>query len=196
MVSIIDSCMFVGSSSAMDRIFGHSSSNKSIGIIVFAFILHLLGDIKSTAHSKFVKSVNDIFPSQVYKRGSDIPSDLLDEKILVQDAIEFTTEFRCFISDRELISISPYLKDGQLHMESSEKELDSARIFAYRILCTDIDMPPSFVLDVGKLATDKWAIVDVNPAAEKQTGYTWDELVGKNIIKLLCAEEIDDVLTV
>jgi len=128
-------------------------------------VMATLKEVRAARATKFVKPVDEkIFPSGVYKYGKDIPCDFDDEKVLVQDAVEFEVEFRCFVDSRNIAAISPYIRDGELCMESTEKELNSAHGFASRVLSTNIDMPPAFVLDIGKLVTGRWAVVETNPA--------------------------------
>ena len=56
------------------------------------------------------------------------------------------------------------------------------------------EMPDAiFLTRIGGKTPEE--ILDVNPAAEKQTGYSRSELVGKNITNFLAAEKVDESLS-
>ncbi len=128
-------------------------------------VMTTLGEVKDAGATKFIKPVDEkIFPAKVYKYSKGIPCDMLDEPVLVQDAVDFSVEFRCFVNDRNLADISPYIRDGELCMEVSDDEMASAVGYISRVLSSNLDMPPAFVLDIGRLVTGKWVVVEANPA--------------------------------
>lgn len=151
-----------------------------------------LGEVKSASATKFVKPVNEnIFPAKVYKYGKGIPCDLLDEPVLVQDVVDFSIEFRCFVDNYNLADISPYIRDGELCMEASDKEISSAVGYISRVLSANLDMPPAVVLDIGRLVTGKWVVVEANPAWSSELYMTDPDIVLELLRK--CSVPIQDI---
>ncbi len=114
------------------------------------------------------------FPASVYPSGAAIPAveGLPPETpVLVAEPVAWEVEYRCFVLDREVVAFSPYLRAGVLaRSESGEwpasaSELDEAAGYARTVLADrSMEVPPAFVLDVGVISGQGWAVVEANPA--------------------------------
>ena len=120
---------------------------------------------------QFVKPPNDkSFEARVYDTGLDLPSDPDDETpVLVADPVVWTIEFRCFVLNRRVLTLSPYLRGGvfleQSGFTAGEQEFADALSFAERLVCDSaVDMPDAVVLDVGHIDDRGWAAVELNAA--------------------------------
>jgi hypothetical protein len=114
------------------------------------------------------------FRADVYDGGSALPDvqTLPDDlPVLVQEPVEWELELRCFVLDRLVVAISPYLRHGQLAQAedgtwpADEAELRAAEAFATTVLAdSSLPTPPAVVLDVGRIAGGGWAVIETNAA--------------------------------
>ena len=123
--------------------------------------------------SQFVKhSLSKAFPAAVYDRQSllaateKIPGESL---VHVGEPVNWTHEYRCFVVAGRVVTVSPYLcngefvKDYESFPELSDAELTAVTDFAEGVLNLDnVASPPAFVLDVGQIAERGWAVVECN----------------------------------
>ncbi|HEY1048810.1 MAG TPA: ATP-grasp domain-containing protein [Prosthecobacter sp.] len=134
-----------------------------------------LGEARLLASSAFVKPADGkIFDPRVYATGADLPSDgSVDQDIPVlrSSIMDFRLEVRCFIADRQIVSMSPYWRDGVLARTNDggwpflETEEPEARGFAEQVLADQsLDFPPGCTLDVGKTTAGIWAVIEANPS--------------------------------
>ncbi len=57
------------------------------------------------------------FEGRVYQSGKELPEGDLwpgNTQVLVVEPVDWEIEFRCFLLERKIITISPYLKDGEI----------------------------------------------------------------------------------
>ena len=80
-------------------------------------------------------------------------------------------EFRCFILERTLMTLSPYLREGELAQiedgswPAAPEEVEEAARFLHLVLAdAAVALPPAVVLDVGKIRDKGWAIIEANAA--------------------------------
>lgn len=132
--------------------------------------LSTLGACRGMVEPAFIKPPNDkSFPARVYT-GAELPIEYdRDTPILVADVVAWEKEFRCFILDRQIRTISVYLRNGELQRErdfaASETELAEVESFVDLLLAdTRIDLPRTAVLDVGVIHDRGWAVVEQNAA--------------------------------
>lgn len=130
-----------------------------------------LGEARRTlAAPAFVKPPNDkSFPAKVY-RGEELPTGY-DEgmSVLVSEVVSWEVEYRCFVLDRQVRTLSVYLRSGELQREAgfaaTDGELRDAAAFAGKVAADPrVDLPRVCVLDVGVLAGAGWAVVEQNAA--------------------------------
>ena len=118
----------------------------------------------------FIKPPNDkSFPARVYE-GSELPQGYDEESpVLVSEVVVWEKEFRCFVLDRKLRTMSVYLRNGELQreqgFEASESELAEASAFVQSVLADQrVELPRTAVLDVGVIAGRGWAVIEQNAA--------------------------------
>lgn len=132
--------------------------------------LTTLGEARTLPEPRFVKPPNDkSFPARVYA-GAELPNEFADDvPVLVSEVVTWGKEFRCFVLNRDIATLSVYLRDGVLqrddgftHTPAEEAEV---REFAGRVLADPrVDFPVAGVLDVGTIAGTDWAVVEANSA--------------------------------
>ena len=91
--------------------------------------------------------------------------------VLVQEVVEWKIEFRCFILNREVVTLSPYWRDGQLAKSengtwpAAGEELVAAKKFCERVLAdVSVEIPAAVVIDVGIMSNGSWAVIESNAA--------------------------------
>lgn len=134
-----------------------------------------LAEARTVIEPKFIKPADDkCFTARVYSSGADLPAaGVLPESlhVLIAEPVSWEVEFRCFVLDRAVVTISVYLREGEL-AESAEggwpaapDEEQEARAFAARVLADPrVALPPAVVLDVGRIRGRGWAVVEANAA--------------------------------
>jgi hypothetical protein len=115
----------------------------------------------------FVKPPNDkSFPAKVYK---ELP-EYIDPKakVLVQSIINWNREFRCFVLDKEVRTMSAYWRDG--HSSKADWfctpfERDRVLDFA-KIVLAEVEVPKAIVMDIGLMAdfNQNPSVIELNPA--------------------------------
>ena len=123
----------------------------------------------------FIKpAIDKCFPAKVYQSVSELPSNEIlpgSTPILISEPVIWEIEFRCFIKEGHLMTISPYLDNGNLACDrdgnwyASELDLKEAKEFCQKILIDKaVKIPPAVVIDVGKITGFGWSIVEANSA--------------------------------
>ena len=116
-------------------------------------------DAREIDFPKFIKPViPKLFAAQVF----DSYSKLLEtiegieekEKLIVSDIIEVKKEIRSFILNKKIIDLAYYEGKGLL---------EEARNFINQFLKeTELDLPTTFVLDIGYFENGGWCIIEFN----------------------------------
>ena len=132
--------------------------------------LTTLGRARENAEPVFVKPPNDkSFPAKVYA-GAELPREYGDDTpVLVAEVVRWKKEFRGFVLDRTLRTLSIYLRDGELQREcdftQTDAETREATEFLDAVLAdARIDLPRAAVVDVGVIEGRGWAVVEQNSA--------------------------------
>ena len=89
--------------------------------------------------------------------------------VLVSEVVHWTCEFRGFVLDRTLQTLSLYARDGapQEHLDyaCTPDELAAATAFVNSVLAdARVDLPRATVIDVGQIEGRGWACVEQNAA--------------------------------
>jgi hypothetical protein len=97
-------------------------------------------------------------------QASHLPADLL---VQVSEVVEWEAEYRCFIRNNEVMTLSPYRR-GDVTFSSyasplrgPRDELDAASKFANSVL-NSVPCASAFVLDVGIIKGRGWAVIEPN----------------------------------
>ena len=135
-----------------------------------------IGAARQYTQPQFVKNADGMkaFEAQIYKTGSDLPSSEYypDEyEVLVSEPVNWVVEYRCFIRERELLTLSVYLRNGELAKSADgvwlgdvEEEAE-ARHFCQMLLQDEmVSIAPTCVIDIGFIEERGWAVVEANPA--------------------------------
>lgn len=94
-----------------------------------------------------------------------------DTPILLAEPVEWLAEYRCFILNKKVAAMSPYLSFGRPvwrpYKQGCEEARESShvRAFCERLFSQSrVAFPPAFVMDVGLIEERGWAVVEFNPA--------------------------------
>jgi len=134
-----------------------------------------LADARRCLEPAFIKPADDkCFVAKVFQMGAEMPAEnLLPEEmpVLIAEPVQWVSEFRCFVLDRKVETVSPYLRYGELAQAAdgswpcSESEAQEAFAFAARVLADPtLSFPAALALDVGVIEGRGWAVVEANPA--------------------------------
>lgn len=134
-----------------------------------------LGNARKLTSATFIKPADDkCFVSQVYASGSELPPESVLEgstPVLIAEPVEWVVEYRCFVLDRHVVTLSPYLRNGDIAKAddgtwpAAPEEFAAARDFAEQFLADkSVPVPPATVLDVGLIRAAGWAVVEANAA--------------------------------
>jgi hypothetical protein len=129
-----------------------------------------LGEARLLNEPWFIKPPNDkSFAAAVYV-GRDLPAEYPDDMpVLVSEIVDWEVEFRSFVLDRQVMTSSVYLRNGELQRESgfvhSEAEQSELNAFMTRLLAdTRVELPRAAVVDAGIMRGVGWAVVEQNAA--------------------------------
>jgi ATP-grasp domain, R2K clade family 2 len=132
-----------------------------------------LAEARHLTHRAFYKPADDkCFLAKIYDAGAELPApnELPDDvPVLISEIVRWQLEFRCFILDRKLITLSPYLRNhGKIETPDGEfpatdEEFSAATTFINALLATTtIPLPPTLVIDVGLTQDRGWAVIEAN----------------------------------
>lgn len=132
-----------------------------------------LANAQNSIEHHFVKhAVSKAFPAAVYNQRSLAEATASihpDSLVHVGEPVRWTHEYRCFVANRKVLAVSPYVYDGITVKDYDSfptvpvSELAAACAFAESVLShPDVNCPEGFVLDVGKIADRGWAVVECN----------------------------------
>ena len=135
-----------------------------------AATLSTFAEARTLSTPAFIKPPNSkSFPARVYT-GGELPDGYPDDSpVLVQEVVKWEKEFRCFVLDRQLRTLSVYLRNGALQRANDfampDDESAEVTAFVSRVLADErVDLPRTAVLDVGVIADRGWAVVEQNAA--------------------------------
>ncbi|MFB4313521.1 ATP-grasp domain-containing protein [Actinomadura sp. 21ATH] len=136
--------------------------------------LSTLGEARTLPGPVFVKPADGRkgFAGAVYTDGAGLPPAAArpdDTPVLVADPVTWEVEFRCFVLESRVVTLSPYLRGGELaqgadgRWHASPEERSQARDYSAEVLA-EVDVPAGIVIDVGRIAGHGWAVVEANSA--------------------------------
>ena len=123
--------------------------------------------------ASFVKhAISKAFPAAVYDARSlaeatgSIPPEAL---VHVCEPVAWSVEYRCFITERDITTLSPYRRQGQIIEDHTSllgaplDEIEAAREFCRSVVQSPhVECPPAIVLDLGMIENRGWAVVEFN----------------------------------
>ncbi|MFF2554601.1 ATP-grasp domain-containing protein [Nocardia sp. NPDC058058] len=133
-----------------------------------------LGEARRCAEAAFVKPADGRkgFAGAVYQGGRGLPSVQAcpdETAVLIAEPVRWEAEFRCFIKDGAVLTMSPYLRDGELARADdgswpmTSAEADAVTACAERLFA-EVPTPPAIVVDIGLVEGRGWAVVEANSA--------------------------------
>ncbi|QJW95276.1 ATP-grasp domain-containing protein [Frigoriglobus tundricola] len=132
------------------------------------------GDLDRLAGRTFVKPADPLdkwFDAGVYSDVRDIRvrNQLRpDAPVLLSEPVEWSVEFRYFVLGGHVVAGSPYIAYGRpawrWHPGKAPDAPTAGRAVVEGV-CTAMEgeLPPAFVLDVGRIDDRGWAVVEFNP---------------------------------
>lgn len=155
-----------------------------------------LAQARSHAATAFIKPADEkCFDARVYASGADLPAPGLlpeDTPVLIQEVVKWTLEFRCFVADRQVQTLSAYCRNGRTTKtedgvwKNNDDELAEAHRFCETLLADpDVELPPATVIDVGLIHDRGWAVVEANCAWAAGT-YGCDPVAILGVLRRAC----------
>ncbi len=134
-----------------------------------------LGQLEEIEEKIFIKPADDkCFRAKIYEPYEIIPSaDLLPNNtpILISEVVDWVSEFRSFVIERQLATISVYARNGKTAQNNagnwivSKDEIMQAKAFVENFLADpEVTLPPSIVVDIGFIKDRGWAVIEANPS--------------------------------
>ena len=134
-----------------------------------------LAEARKTGARSFIKPADEkCFDARVYSSGADLPAPgplPEDLPVLVQEIVEWTTEFRCFVLNRQVLTASPYWHNGQLaksedgSWSAGNDHFEEALRFCESVLKDQsVSLSDAIALDVGIIQNRGWAVIECNAA--------------------------------
>jgi hypothetical protein len=135
-----------------------------------------LAEARRGKNPAFIKPALDkCFQAGVYSSGAALPATvaLLPETtpVLFSEPVHWEIEFRCFVLERTVSTMSSYLREGTLveaedgSWPASAEETTEAEHYIHSVLVDHaISLPPAVVVDIGRIAGQGWAIIEANAA--------------------------------
>lgn len=132
--------------------------------------LSTLGGARRRQTPVFVKPPNEkLFTPRVFDRGEELPDYEDEMPVLIAEPVRFDVEYRMFVLDRTIRTLSPYLRHDQLaaldDYKAPDEERNAAADFGRTILNDkSVELPRAVALDVGTIIGRGWAVVEANSA--------------------------------
>ncbi len=132
-----------------------------------------LREARQLRQPAFVKPADDkCFLAGVFASGGQLPGDDVLPRgiaVLIAEPVRWEAEFRCFVLEKAIVALSPYLRRGELAQSPEgiweDDRTEQARLFAANVISNDsVVLPPAVVVDVGFIEERGWAVVEANAA--------------------------------
>jgi len=134
-----------------------------------------LGEVREVRERAFVKPASEkAFAPRVYE-----PGEIVDEArafpdslpVLIAEPVRFELETRAFVADRNVATLSAYLRDGALAEGddgawalTAEERAEAVGFLEGMLADPAVALPPGVVIDVGRIEGRGLAVVEANPA--------------------------------
>ena len=157
--------------------------------------LTTLAEARCETTRQFIKPADEkCFDARVYSSGAELPPPgplPEDLPVLVQEVVDWQSEFRCFVLDRKVVTSSSYWRDGEITRSeegwvSSDADLGEATRFCERVLEEpDVEVANAVVVDVGIIRDRGWAVLEAN-AAFSSGIYGCDAVQVLRVLRQVC----------
>lgn len=132
------------------------------------------GDLDRLQGRTFVKPADPLdkwFDAGVYSDARDIRTrgaDRPDAPVLLSEVVEWSVELRYFVLHGRAVAGSPYLSYGRpawRYHANLPSPVPVAGLAVVEGVCAALadELPPAFVVDVGRIDERGWAVVEFNP---------------------------------
>lgn len=122
---------------------------------------------------RFIKpALSKSFPGKVYDADSlaKATAEFLPTCLVhVAEQVDWSVEYRCFVLDKRVVTISPYKRHGEIirdhfdRLSAPNHEVETAKQFCDSVLeCPSVASPAAFVVDVGVITGRGWAVIEPN----------------------------------
>lgn len=127
-----------------------------------------LWDARSLPGPIFVKPVQEkSFPAAVYASGAELPDLPPDEPVYVSEVVNFTREYRCFMTHGHCVAVVLYAVNGRpTSAMGAEEFCTRAGQVAEQAWSRHRTLPAGVVIDVGVISTGAIAVIEANSVAE------------------------------
>ncbi|MBC6459980.1 ATP-grasp domain-containing protein [Actinomadura sp. HBU206391] len=138
--------------------------------------LTTMGHARTVREPVFVKPADGRkgFEGAVYGPDAELPSTEAqpdDTPVFTAEPVAWEVEFRCFVLDRRIAAMSPYLREGRFALsadgtwQADAGDAGQAAAYAEELLADkDVSMPPAIVIDIGRVRGRGWAVIEANSA--------------------------------
>jgi hypothetical protein len=137
--------------------------------------LTTLADARKITERTFIKPADEkCFDARVYESGTELPAPgpLPDDlPVLVQEIVSWSVEYRCFVADRRVATLSAYWRKGASAKSNEEMwdaepgELREATEFCERFVSENENLvTDAAAVDVGVIENHGWAVIECNAA--------------------------------
>jgi hypothetical protein len=129
------------------------------------------GDLDRLQGRTFVKPADPLdkwFDAGLYSDVRDIRTrgrSRPDTPVLLSEPVEWLVEVRYFVLEGVPIAGSPYIAYGRSVWNGTDSPMPSAGMSVVEGVCEAMagELPPAFVIDVGRIDDRGWAVVEFNP---------------------------------
>lgn len=136
-----------------------------------------LAEARKITEEKFIKPADDkAFTAKVYPTGADLPTNEVLDNVptLVSDVIKITSEYRCFIKNRKVVTASCYLykhahKEPEINNpENYQQNSDLVLEYITNLLADErVPCADGAVIDIARFKKDqdplKFTVLESNP---------------------------------
>lgn len=138
--------------------------------------LATVGETRRLRERAFVKPALEqkAFPSGVYPDGEafrQVTGYVSNElPVLMEEPVTWALEVRCFVCEGTVVTLSPYLRFGQLVQTAggwplAPEEREAALALSAAVLSDPrVRLPPAVALDMGVIEGQGWAVIELNSA--------------------------------
>ena len=160
--------------------------------------LTTLAEARCETTRQFIKPADEkCFDARIYSSGAELPPPgplPEDLPVLVQEVVDWQSEFRCFVLVRKVVTSSAYWREGAITRSeegwaTSDANLEEATRFCERFLAErDVEVANAVVVDVGIIHDHGWAVLEAN-AAFSSGIYGCDPVQVLRVLRRVCSVE-------